>query len=642
MRQRACWALGFLLTAVPQPAAGQFVSLSPIRLEVGVRGQSTWEADARGLTGEQWLGIGLEGAILDPRLVSFTATVTPSLLQNRLDGGFGSGNSNGRRLGLDLQAHLLRGRPVWGSVRIARFTFDERGYGLYEGESNTRNALVDATLRWDNPLMPLRLGFHRERWGRGGGDVFGFAAPPSSFETLELAGANRKTSFSLRQQINRNGAPFTTRLADFQNRQTWGKGSSLQVSVAGSDQADSAGRGTSQVLLSGGLHLQHLRTVASDWSVFRQSTSADAFGSTSLGLTGGLTWAFRPGMAVGFTGTRTTVDFDEGAERSYRLGPNTGLAFNLPLGARLFTSGTLQYQRHWSDVATDARVTVASERHLVDPAGAFLLDQPNVDLTTIVVRSTDGIVYTLGFDYEVVATGGFVQILTVPSGRVTPGQTLLVDYQYRPVDRPDVPSWWVQYSADLQFKGLRAYHRRWLIDPQGTFEPEVLTGRVYHLDHRTTGVQLTFPSRSLTGVLRAERQHRTDDVFQVDLSTVGASLTARVTPRLSAIAGGDYSVTEGTTGRLQQISARAQLDWLPAPTLSLAGGLTSWRAIENRAERRTRFGGTVQAIWTPGLLRAALYYAYLDWSFRSLQDLTVPATLGQPQHRLTLELSRRF
>ncbi|MDH3497711.1 MAG: hypothetical protein OER21_13200 [Gemmatimonadota bacterium] len=70
----------------------------------------------------------------------------------------------------------------------------------------------------------------------------------------------------------------------------------------------------------------------------------------------------------------------------------------------------------------------------------------------------------------------------------------------------------------------------------------------------------------------------------------------------------------------------------------------SYQPPRQRRERRTRFDGTLQAIWAPGLLRAALNYAYLDWSFRSLQDATVipTVTLGPLQHRLILELSRRF
>ncbi len=75
--------------------------------------------------------------------------------------------------------------------------------------------------------------------------------------------------------------------------------------------------------------------------------------------------------------------------------------------------------------------SVQNEEHVLRDGQEPQLDNPRVDVTTIVVTDETGfVVYQEGVDYLVQQIGPWVQIFRVASGSIADGQTILVDYRY--------------------------------------------------------------------------------------------------------------------------------------------------------------------------------------------------------------------
>lgn len=76
-----------------------------------------------------------------------------------------------------------------------------------------------------------------------------------------------------------------------------------------------------------------------------------------------------------------------------------------------------------------ALLIVKDEVHILNDADIVLLDNPNVQLTSIVVKSNDGtIVYREGFDYYIIDRGEFLELRRVLGGQISEGESVLVDY----------------------------------------------------------------------------------------------------------------------------------------------------------------------------------------------------------------------
>lgn len=637
----AGWILALALLGTTDAADAQTLSLLPPRFELGARARGARSPEGRGLTGEEWFGVSLRGGVVDQRLLRFSLTLKPTFVQNRIENVAGSLGSNATSVGTTLQLEVLPSRPLSASIQLQRLTYGERSFGLFEGRSYTRNGFADATVRYDNPLMPLTVSARRESWGQRGTDSLpDLTLPASRYETLQLTGANRKTRFALSQTTSRNGSSLTTRFAEFQNRQEWGKGSQLQLDASLVSLSPSAGTGTRVLTLGGTVHLQHLHALASDWSAIHWITRSGDYGSTALALTSGVHWRMVPGLSVGLLGSRSHVDVGGSTERQLRIGPTAGAGFGLPLNGILSLSGTVAYQHYRSTIAEGTFLSVTGERHTVEGAGTFVLNNPDADAASVVIRGSDGTLYLPGTDYELADAGGYLQVLILPGGRLAPGAAIAADYRYRPGVPPSGPALWAQYSGTLQLlRRVRLYHHRWLVDPSDALETGPRSRSVLYQDNTTTGLLVTLPGARVTGTLRAETQHRASDRYEFRSSMVGASASTRLAPRLRGGLGADYSTTRGAgTDRFTQLGGHARLDWTPAPW-RLGATMALWRSTELDQTRRVRVHLTGEAVWQPGLLRVGAYYYYRDWRSRALAGGT---TYSRPTHNLMLELSRRF
>ena len=642
MRSPRLISLCALLALPPLAQAQDFGQPYSLGFELGVRSRNTWVPGNDNGSLEEWIGIRLRGSIVDPRLVTFSLAARPRFSQNHFYNLPQATGSHSRYLDLDAAVDVLRTRPLRASFQYTRTSFDDQGYGLYAGGQSTRNGMANAMVYYDNVLMPLRFNYRDEAWDLRTANPDG-GGGPTRIQTLDFAGGNRKTSFDLTQTDNRNGGFTRLRLAEILNQQTWGKGSSLQLRGSAVSQSENNGFSLGSTALGGLLHLQHLRTVWSDWTGDwnrqRSSSPTGTSRSTARDLSGSLTWAVRPGFWTGISGNQTAVDFDAGLQRQFRIGPKAGFSAPLPRGVQLSGSAYVAYQRYHSTSAPGAVIVVVSERHSLDVGGSFQLDNPGVDLSSVVVRGTDGTLYASGVDYEVQETGGYVRILALPNGRLQPGQNLVVDYQHAPIPSIDAPALFTEYSADLVYRGLRLYHRRLLIDPGAQYRSVPSTSPVRVTENRNTGAQATIAAGRWNMTALAELQYRLDAGYEVNTGSVGGSVSTRLTTTLRAGLGGSYLRAKGSTGASERLGGQVQLTWLPYPGVQLTTAVMDWRTINFGDGRESQVGAAAGVVWQPGLLRAAIFYDY-----RGYQNQALPGSskYSVPTHNLVAELSRTF
>ncbi|NOX90395.1 MAG: hypothetical protein GXO77_15400 [Calditrichaeota bacterium] len=81
-------------------------------------------------------------------------------------------------------------------------------------------------------------------------------------------------------------------------------------------------------------------------------------------------------------------------------------------------------------------INVVEESHVLDDEKVVLLDNPFVDISSIVVRDDQGIIiYQENIDYILITRGDFIEIQRLPGGQIPPGAEVLIDYTARqPID----------------------------------------------------------------------------------------------------------------------------------------------------------------------------------------------------------------
>ncbi len=95
-----------------------------------------------------------------------------------------------------------------------------------------------------------------------------------------------------------------------------------------------------------------------------------------------------------------------------------------------------------------------------DPLAVYLI-KPNVVRSSIVVTDLTGrIIYRLGTDYVLTPIRGRTAIYRVPSGRITNGDTVLIDYRYRTPAGGRIDTTRVDFGLQQAFSwGLTPYYR---------------------------------------------------------------------------------------------------------------------------------------------------------------------------------------
>ncbi|RMF61702.1 MAG: hypothetical protein D6748_01030 [Calditrichaeota bacterium] len=93
----------------------------------------------------------------------------------------------------------------------------------------------------------------------------------------------------------------------------------------------------------------------------------------------------------------------------------------------------LHYNFEFRKLDRDANlitVSIVDEQHTLDDQSTVLLDNPFVDLSTVLVTDETGtIIYQENIDYILIPRGDFVEIRRLPGGQIENGQTVYIDYE---------------------------------------------------------------------------------------------------------------------------------------------------------------------------------------------------------------------
>ena len=90
------------------------------------------------------------------------------------------------------------------------------------------------------------------------------------------------------------------------------------------------------------------------------------------------------------------------------------------------------FRADWNDQSGDSRLAevIGEEQRFQDPEPVFL-NNPNVISGSVTVRAQDGVTfYARGRDYTQQTIGNTVELRRLPGGRITNGQTVLIDYLF--------------------------------------------------------------------------------------------------------------------------------------------------------------------------------------------------------------------
>jgi predicted CXXCH cytochrome family protein len=245
-------------------------------------------------------------------------------------------------------------------------------------------------------------------------------------------------------------------------------------------------------------------------------------------------------------------------------------------------------------------VHVVNEAHTVTLPQPIILTSTAVVASSLVVRNTTGlIIYVEGVDYQVRAASGFVEISIILGGRITDGQTILLNYDLsaQPANRVTDNTYNASVRYDIQmglFTGVGLYGR-WIkldqtIDSStiNSFIPNSLNDYALGADYRrgelTVGAEHEW-HQSTVQPYNADRyyvryNHRAapnlsvgadieysdfdyytepDRVEYLQASAnVSRSITSELTGTLSGTYLNDNDHASGTTNGYQ---ATAELDW---------------------------------------------------------------------------------
>lgn len=641
MRRLAALSLVAGLIATPGGLRAQGVlQIERVGGFVGLRMLQTRTSAGKTVTGQESFRVNLRGALLDPGLLQFDLGLWPTFSQSRVSTTFRADGSDGRVLGAEVQARLLQARAVSGRVRYFRQATEFWGRGGRRGMDHFgRRSTFNANLTYANALMPLEVQYQRQSLVRLVFDGVREVEVPERFEAWRFSGFNRKTRFRLEQ---RGGGRFpldnTIRLGTIQNQQRWGKGSTFNTRLNGQQRTGSSLAAATSWDYALRLRLQHPAGVSSNWTVTGLNGRANGTLYNSRGLAGGLSWGIVDGLSVGVGASRYRSSRGPVRQRVFRLEPRAGLSLRLPFGVRLSLGGAIGYEEFSQAREGDgAYISVVRETHRVDETGTFLLDNPDADIASVVLSGENGEIYVVDLDYVVVPAGNLLEVIVPPGSRIAEG-SVFVDYRYRALGAADGAFLTANYSGDVTYRWVRAYHRRYLRDPEGPGG----AGRIdplRYFNQTATGAQLTVPLRSLTATVRAEHQARVDNGFELRSTTASSAVSVRMTNRIGASVGGSFRRSQGSSGRGEVYAGTLGLKWNPSGLLSASGDLSLWRSVEGTRARRTQLGVNAQLRWVPGLLEVDLLYRFRDWRTERLDTGDVR---GMPTHSAALQVGRSF
>lgn len=547
------------------------------------------------------------GWVYHPALMAYTLRLSPEWQQALDDPDYGnSRSSDAFLLGYALDMNFLQSKPYSLDLfaRKQRSTFATSLATTSEMESDT----YGATLRLKYSLLPTTLALvHTDS------DQTGFF---TSRETRDEARLNMRherssndTTFNANWQIRERTTlglttPGTTTntenlFGSLQNiyRITADKRvllySTLSFRQTESDVTSSAvlsDFSSSGVLLSETLNWRHSRTFNTHYNLAHSEDETNTTSVDRTSASAGLTHTLYENLTTAASASASTS-----SEGEDNYGGNLNLGYQRRIPGGLINASLGQDYRVTKRSVGEVFVQVVNESHQLATGEVTLLDNRNVDLSSILVSNADGsIIYVEDVDYTLELIGSSVRIIPTAFGAIAEGDTVLVNYSYLSNPAYDSSTYGQSYGIGFYLWSAWRVNYRYAHSQQDFISgtpPDVLaeytrhtldtdlslkwstTRFLYEDTDSTIGVSFSrwrFDENLVFRPLKNTFFSVSGHVGQTTLKELDAEedfygfrsdLQWRVTNWSRAKIEGFYSEVDGTSNKMETIGATARWEW---------------------------------------------------------------------------------
>ncbi len=629
-----CGCAAVLLAQAAAVGAEALVRLRRSGGELGGSVESISSGDASGSRTEPprsqfWLRVPFEGALLSPRLLSWSGSLRPSFQRGPAGGG---GTVKVSETGYEMSARMFTGSPFTLAGVAARTRGQSRRDGASLSDFRSDVASGNAVLRLRGLAVQGELSDRRslQSW------VLAPLALPLEQDirvrTWRLEASNSKLQ-AWRQRDVRTGPGPGTEYRTWSSGAThalrWGHGSELSSAFTRDEQARPAVTG--QWDWNERVRLRHSRRVESSWTREERHSWNASGESRALGWSSRVSHQVGDGLRWGasYQERRATASGEHSVTRSG--GPEVSASRLFPGRVRTDVSLGYDLERRSLTGERQGPVDVLDERALFDASGSVLLLRAGVRAASLRIESPD---HTLQFlenaDYRVIDSGSTFQILTLPGGRLRSGDAVLLSYTYDPASSGSADAHSLRLNAVVGWRSFTARHSRRRRDADGN--GIAVTARTSAYDEDETSLDWDRTSRYGRARLTGALTHRTLDQVRQRVTDLRGDLAGPPTrfgqPSLSA----GWSRRTGESAPLDLDDFAAGLTAMPLPNLMTVARFEVRRSRFDSHPLERTTGFTFDADYRFGAIESQLRYG-----FAARRD-----GVDRDGQRVSLRVTRRF
>lgn len=604
-RAGAALALLCLLVAGGAAAEQPFVGIAGVRGSIGVNGQGDFESvDTPGqgtqrlenLLFDQRLGLGVRGAIYDKNVAAFDVGGDVGFVQERTSVDSDTRTGDGYLLGYNTRLTLLRDQPYSLDVFAVRDTNNmSRDFA---GTARTTTELFAATAYLRNLPLPLVLDLRQEEVDQR------FTLSPYVARLNErrrlarLTGARSWETHDLtlgyeyarREDLVNAAGTFDLQEGDVLHQLFFGGGLEHQLFSSARYLETKGQFDVRSILATETLRLDYDRGLSNYFSFLFADNQLQGGSTTTYAGSAILTHQLYQSLTTNLGAGGSTSSLPDGSISS--VGPFLDVAYQkrIPWDGTISLGTGASYRLQDQDVPGGV-ASVFQEQHTFADTAPFTLNNPNVILSTIVITNqSSSIVYDEGADYSVQPLGNLVQIVRNPLGRILPGETVLVSYDYEV--SPDLRYYTIatHYGVSLDFPWVGVFYS--LSDQDSTLlEGENVSGDIEDIRDQRVGFELRVPSG---GPFTAAARQEYEDYHSQTLAYTAYLLTQNLSYMISealtlSATGGEAFYDYSTPSRTTDIYlARGVVNWRPL-SWALVEGFVGMRAWNDSQGGDTRF-----------------------------------------------------
>ncbi|MGB3211392.1 MAG: hypothetical protein WBB19_11865 [Desulforhopalus sp.] len=292
-----------------------------------------------------------------------------------------------------------------------------------------------ASVQFKNKVLPTTLGYsHIET------DVSGFFTSQSIFDSFTLASRHQtarsnstlhatyrddeRTNEGIERQIKSSYNSFLNTY-----RITGDSRVSLQSTLNYRIQ-ESTDFDTENIRLKENLNWHHRKNLQTNYTFIHNRQETGDFNSDQTSVAARLTHLFYENLTTDFGGRTRLENFNDGRENSYDLFLDFDYIRPIPWGTLYLSSGWDYLYTDRSDF-TDTVAQATNEPHILNTGEETFLDNPSVEVDSIVVTNASGtIIFLENIDYTIDEIDGFIRIRRLVFGAIPEGGVVRVSYRY--------------------------------------------------------------------------------------------------------------------------------------------------------------------------------------------------------------------